>query len=500
MAGSGDGLHSGAGVVAPRPGVYPAPEPPPPGQPPPGRSAGQLRLLRRISASRRARRRRLVLSGCGILSAAVLLVSGGAWGLSGYVNSAVGRLAAGVSPVTGGSLNVLVAGVDERSGLTARQQALLHVGHVSSTNSDTMMLVHVPAGRGTVTVVSLPRDSWVELPGDGPNKLNAALGLGGPRLMVAAVERATGLTINGFIEVNFLGFVKVIDALGGVDVCLPAAVNDPYSGLRLAAGAHHVDGITALEYARDRHSFALSDLARIGNQQNLLASLLRRAISSGTLANPLRLSRFLQAIVGAVKVNRGLDVTALASQFRGISLSDVRFVTVPLASVGYRAPDGQSAVLWDRAAAARLFAGLRTGRPAARHAATRPASHSGSRGLRRSQVSADIYNGTMIGGLSAGTGAALARLGFHVRDGLTWPVQDITQTVIDYPSGQLAAARLLGQALPGARLRRAPRLARIRVVLGTAGYPVAGGSSQAGAASGTASPAAGRTAAQAACR
>jgi len=437
-----------------------------------------------------------MLATSAVMSALVLAVAGCAWGLSSYVNAAVGRVNAGVSGGAGGALNLLVAGVDERSGLTAHQQDELHVGHVPSTNSDTMMLVHLSADRTRVTVVSLPRDSWVDLPGHGMNKINAAFGLGGPRLMVATVERATRLAINDFIQVNFLGFIRVIDALGGVNVCLPYAVSDSYSGLRLGAGTHHVDGITALKYARDRHSFALSDLARIQNQQSLLSSLLKQAIGSGTLADPLRLSRFLQAVLAAVKVNQGLDVTALAGQLRGISPGDVRFLTVPLANPNYLAPDGQSAVLWDKAAAQRLFTQLRNDQPARRPAPAHRAR------LRPGQVSADVYNGTLIGGLSAGTGAALAQLGFHVRDGLTWPAHDVAQTLVEYPPGQRARAALIRQrGLRGAALRQVKGLARIRVVLGVTGHTVAAPAASSPGptgAGGSAGPS--RTAAQAACR
>jgi LCP family protein required for cell wall assembly len=489
------------GLPPPRPGCYPAPPPPPAGQARP--EAAQERLLGRIAVARRARRRRFALATSAALSALVLVAAGCAWGLSSYVNAAVGRVDAGVSGATTGPLNLLVAGVDERSGLTARQQAELHVGHVASSNSDTMMLVHVSADRTRVTVVSLPRDSWVDLPGHGMNKINAAFGLGGPRLMVATVEHATGLAVNDFIEVNFLGFIKVIDALGGVNICLPYAVNDAYSGLRLGAGMHHVNGVTAMKYARDRHSFALSDLARIQNQQSLLSSLLSEAISSGTLTDPLRLGRFLQAVLAAVKVNQGLNVTALADQLHGISARDVRFLTVPLASVNYLTPDEQSAVVWDRAAARQLFASLRAGR-----APGQPAGRPGRRhqaALRPGQVRADVYNGTMIGGLSASTGSALAQLGFRVRAGLTWPVHDVAGTVIEYPPGQRAAAALLRQrGLTGAAIRQQRGLARIRVVLGLAGHAVAAPAGGAGtpgtpASAGTAGAPA-RTAAQAACR
>ena len=223
------------------------------------------------------------------MSALVLATSGGAWALTSYVTGHLGRLSAGTSGTpSSGPLNILVAGVDSRTGLTAQQQAELHVGHDVSTNSDTLMLVHVPADHSYVQVVSLPRDSWVNIPGHGMNKINAAIGLGGPKLMVSTVEAATGLAINDYVEVNFLGFVKVIDALGGVNICLPFAVDDAYSGLHLSAGVHHVDGITALEFARDRHSFAASDLARIDDQQQLMSTILSKAIEHRDAQRPVQ--------------------------------------------------------------------------------------------------------------------------------------------------------------------------------------------------------------------
>jgi LCP family protein required for cell wall assembly len=345
-----------------------------------------------------------------------------------------------------------------------------------------------------VTVVSLPRDSWVQIPGHGMNKINAAFGLGGPALMVKTVKANTGLTINDFVQVNFLGFVKVIDALGGVNICLPYAVNDSYSGLDLTAGVHHVDGLTALEYARDRHSFALSDLARIQDQQRLLASLLSQAISSGTLANPLKFSSFLQAAVAAVTVDQGLNVTTLADQLRGISPRDVSFMTAPLASTNYLTSTGQSAVLWDATAAKVLFAKLKNDNPVAKPAGT---PHGKNSGLQQRQVPLDVYNGTMIGGLSAGTGADLARLGFPVTASLTWYSHDVTQTLIEYPPGHQAAAQLVERVMPGATLRQVSGLAKIRIVLGIDSNTVAGTSASTGPGSGTGAT---RTAAQYACQ
>src|SRR6266487_2019720 len=165
---------------------------------------------------------------------AVAARSAGGRLLAGYVSSHLGRVNAGTSAAPpAGPLNILLAGVDVRAGLTRRQQRVLHVGHATGHNSDTLMVVHITATHRHIFVISLPRDSWVKIPGFGMNKINAAIGLGGPPLMVRTVEQATGLTINDFVEVNFLGFVKIIDALGGVDICLPYAVNDPYTGLHM---------------------------------------------------------------------------------------------------------------------------------------------------------------------------------------------------------------------------------------------------------------------------
>ncbi|MGP0024764.1 MAG: LCP family protein [Streptosporangiaceae bacterium] len=323
------------------------------------RSDAQARLAARVIASRGARRKRALLTVCGVMSAMILVVSGSAWALTGYINGHIKRVDAGTAnSASTGPLNILVAGVDPRTGLTHHEEVVLHVGDDVSSNSDTLMLMHVSADRSRVTVVSIPRDSWVSIPGHGMNKINAAYGLGGAKLMVQTVEQATGLTINDYVEVDFLGFVRVIDALGGVNICLPQALDDPYSGLDLSAGVHHVDGITALAYARDRHSFATSDLARIQDQQRLLSSALSEAIHSGLLANPIRLSQFIDAALSSLTVNQGLNVAALADQMRGITAGNVTFMTVPLANVDYQTPTGELAVQWDSQAASQLFQDL----------------------------------------------------------------------------------------------------------------------------------------------
>jgi LCP family protein required for cell wall assembly len=326
--------------------------------------AARRRFAAHVSTTRRARLQRTGVLLTSFISAAVLLTAGSGWLLAGYVSSHLGRVNAGTAGTpSSGPLNILLAGVDVRSGLTRHEQRILHVGHVNGHNSDTLMLVHISGDHRHVVVISLPRDSWVHIPGFGMNKINAAIGLGGPPLMVRTVEQATGVTINDFVEVNFLGFVKIIDALGGVDVCLPFAVDDHYSGLHLSAGRHHVSGIVALQFARDRHSFALSDLARINDQHQLISSVFAEAISSGTLANPVKFASFLSAATSEIKVDRHLDVGALADQLRYVRPGAVSFTTVPLSSINYTTPTGESALLWNNSAARAMFQKIKNDQP-----------------------------------------------------------------------------------------------------------------------------------------
>jgi LCP family protein required for cell wall assembly len=459
------------------------------------RARASRQWLRQLTAGRRASRQRLQLLALATASALTLCLAAGSWVVTSYVSDSLGRVNAGTSGTpSSGPINILVAGIDTRGGLTRRQEIQLHVGDAISDNTDTLMLVHIPANHASAQVVSLPRDTWINIPGHGMNKINAALGIGGPQLMVKTIEQATGLVINDYVEINFIGFVKVIDALGGVNVCLPFAVNDSYSGLHLSAGKHHVDGVTALEFVRDRHSFALSDIARIGDQQQLLSSALTEAMSSGLLANPIRLEQFLSSITAAVQVDNGFNLIELAQELRGLRAQDVTFTTVPLATINYMTPTGQSAVLWDKPAADALFKRLRddTGLPTKRR--RHPA-------LTRAAISVDVYNGTMITGLSARTGKQLKALGFDLhKAGLNWSPHDVARTVIEYPPGHADAAALVHQVLPGAATRAVAGLVRIRIVLGTAGYAVSGAAPPADGSQPAVTGGQAHTAAQDACR
>jgi LCP family protein required for cell wall assembly len=368
---------------------------------------------RRTALALPPRRQRFALAVTALASVMTLLVAATAWALTSYVNGSLGRVDAGTSGTpASGPVNILVVGIDTRGGLTQKQEAALHVGNSISDNTDTMMLVHIPADHDHIQVVSIPRDSWVDIPGRGMNKINAADAFGGPRLMVRTVEHATGVVINDYVEINFLGFVKVVNALGGVNICLPFAVDDHYSGLHLSAGRHHVNGRVALEFVRDRHSFALSDIARIQDQQQLLSSMLSKATHVGLLANPIRLQAFVSSVSAAVTVDQGFNLIRLADELRGIRPSDVTFRTVPLATISYLTPTGQDAVLWNKTQAAALFRWLNQDTGAAPPRSTHHAARSkaGSKGTAGSKGAAgkDRRHRRRAGGKAGSGGASTA--------------------------------------------------------------------------------------------
>jgi len=255
----------------------------------------------------------------------------------------------------------------------------------------------------------------------------------------------------------------------------------------MSAGVHHVDGITALEFARDRHSFPTSDLARIQDQQQLISSALIKGMNSGMVTDPVRLEAFLSAADAAIRVDQGFNVVSLADELRGLSPNDITFTTVPLANTSYMTPTGEEAVQWNSSAAAALFNGLKTdqpppARPSARPApkpTPKPAQSAGQSAKKtkvaRARVSLDVYNGTAIAGLSGITGRQLAALGFVVhQSGVDWSTPTVARTLIQYPAGDRAAAQLVRQVLPGATLQRVKGLPRIRIVLGASDYTVAG--------------------------
>ncbi len=259
-------------------------------------------------------------------------------------------------------LNILLLGTDTRQGQSG------HIGGDTPGLSDTTILLHISADRKLAYGVSLPRDAMVERPpcerkdgqGTDPGGLsmfNAAFAVGGPACTIKTVEKLTQIRINHFVVVDFNGFRSMVDALGGVPVCVPEAVHDTTGHIDLPAGTYEVHGDQALNYVRVRHVISNNgDIGRMKRQQAFLASMANKAISAGTLINPVRLYNFLDAATKSLTTDPGLaslkDLAGLAKSMQGVGLDHIQFLTVPFET--YQpdpnrliwAPD--AAPLWDR--------------------------------------------------------------------------------------------------------------------------------------------------------
>ena len=270
------------------------------------------------------------------------------------------------------ALNYLVVGSDNREGLTKAQIRELRVGGTdvaAGGRSDTMLLVHISKARDAAFIVSLPRDTLVTIPAhisqdgksqipDRPGKLNAAFAFGGAPLLIETIELMTALKIDHYIEVSFAGFVGVVDALGGIKVCSKVDIDDPKSHLVMKAGYHLLNGVESLKFVRTRDFDGRGDIGRMERQQQFVSAIIRKATSSGTLLNPIKLANFYQATISTVKMDEGVsknDLLTLGKQMSNLSSGSVRTLTVPLSNPNGRHPTVGSVVIWDEVLAPELW-------------------------------------------------------------------------------------------------------------------------------------------------
>jgi LCP family protein required for cell wall assembly len=256
----------------------------------------------------------------------------------------------------------LVVGSDSRDNLSAEDRKRLGTGKVAGRRTDTIMLLHIPAGGGPTVLVSVPRDSYVSIPGRGKNKINAAYAFGGPALLVQTVEQATGLRIDDYVETGLGGFANIVDAVGGVRVCPKFDMNDKDAHINLKKGCQQVDGKTALGYARARKSDPRGDLGRVERQREVLAAIASKTLSPGTIAAPWKAFPAAKSGGGALTIDETtspLAVVRFVLAMRTVSSGGGVSMTVPIGNPNLSTPNG-SAVQWDREKALQLFDGLKT--------------------------------------------------------------------------------------------------------------------------------------------
>ena len=256
------------------------------------------------------------------------------------------KVAAGEEP----AVNILVLGTDSRTSASDPSQ-----WKEGAQRTDAIMIVQVSGDRKTVSVMSIPRDSWVEIPGHGQGKINAAYSYGGPSLTIHTVENLTGIHIDHFAVANFESFVALTDEIGGVRVNLKTP--QTLAGKELGAGAQVLNGQQALAYTRERSSLPNGDFDRVKRQQTWMRSIVSRVLTNGTLSSPTALYSFLKTASRTVAVDESFTLNqmqSLALETRHLHSNDIAFMTVPTAGTG-TSTDGQSIVTLDADADTPLF-------------------------------------------------------------------------------------------------------------------------------------------------
>ncbi len=255
-----------------------------------------------------------------------------------------------------GALNVLIIGSDSR--------APGEDPGVNGDRSDSLIIAHLDRDHRKAYLVSIPRDTWVSVPRDSEGnggeqaKINAASAWGGIPLTVRTVERFSGVKIDHVLKIDFAGFKKMTDALGGVDVSVNQTVTDPRSKRTFTQGVNHLDGAAALDYVRQRYGLPRGDFDRMQRQHIFLRALLQKATDSGTLTDPGKLKAFAEAAADSVTADRKFSLMDTAVQLRKLRTDDVTFITMPVSGTELR--DGQSVAISDREAAGKLFRALAT--------------------------------------------------------------------------------------------------------------------------------------------
>lgn len=323
---------------------------------------GPLRLDGRPPTARRRSVRRALLT----VAVVVALVAGVAAGVGIYVTAQLDdqlqRVPGVFVPVEEGQrpqateeLTFLLMGSDSRSPEPTTGVDSTGPDYVpGAQRTDVIMIVTIAADRSRASVISIPRDSWVQIPGRGKAKINAAFSYGGPPLLITTVEKLTGLRIDHFMVIDFAGFQEMADAVGGIDVSVARTTSA--FGVTFQQGLNHLDGVAALAYVRQRYDLPRGDLDRVRRHQNALKALMQKVSATGLLADPTRTYSFLQAVTHWISVDdtfTSTDMATLALQVRDLRSSDVAFVSAPVSGLGREG--AQSVVYLDQRVSTELW-------------------------------------------------------------------------------------------------------------------------------------------------
>ena len=388
-----------------------------------------------------------------------------------------------VKGVDGADMNILVVGNDSRAGYTEAQLGELSTTAEDTLSTDTIMLIHVPANGASASVVSFPRDSYVDIPGYEKNKLNSAFAAAyydqpdgtpedvrraaGQKELISTVSGLSGVQIDHYVEVSLLGFYNLTNALGGVEVNLCERAYDPdYTGLDLAAGKHRLMGKDALSFVRQRHNLANGDLDRIKRQQFFFGAVIREVLGQDLLdiLNISKLNKLVDALAGTIQYDQDLDPLELAAQMRNIAAGNVEFRTIPLAPETYADIPGVGSVVKTASVSDthKFFQQLSTPKSSSSSSPSAPKT------VDPKTITVEVYNGTTTSGLGTQASEQLTAAGFTVDGVLSAASTDYPHSVVQYPAGMEAEANTVVAQIPGAIAEPATDIeGKVRLIVGS---------------------------------
>ena len=357
----------------------------------------------------------------------------------------------GLQPVSGGQRNILLVGSDDREGLTAKQRKVLGTGHFEGNRTDTILLLSINGSRGAM--LSFPRDLFVERCDGTSGRINAAYGIGGPSCLVETVSKVSDIPITHYMEVDFLGFHDIVEAVGGVRLCLDEAIKDQDAHIDLPKGCQRLNGKESLGFVRVRKID--NDLGRIERQQRFMKELAKQAARPSTVLNPVKLFSTANAVGSVLTADKGLGVLDLAALARaGAAMGSTKFPTMAVpadpASIG-----GAAVLVVNEKAATPIFNSFLDG--SVLDAVTSE--------LAPEDVSLEVRNGAGVPGLAQAAADELAERGFEVTGIGNAP--STKSTVVRYTEGNEEQAALVAEQAPGAaELRAVPKGPPVVLILG----------------------------------